>query len=189
MKKTVLALALLGFAGTAFAAPVTYDIDPNHTMVLAQWTHFGFSNPSANFGVSEGTIVYDDKAPSKSSVQVTMPLANMNSFVAKFDEHLRNSDFFDAAKFPVATFKSTSVKAKGKNKLEVTGNLTIKNITKPVKLDVTLNKRGENPMLKKQGIGFDATTTIKRSDFGVGAYAPAVSDNVKLRITTEAYAK
>ena len=164
----------------------TYQLDPTHTDVLAQWTHFGFSQPSAHFGISEGTLVYDAADVGKSSVQVTMPITGMNSFVAKLDEHLASGDFFDAAKFPNATFKSTSVAAAGTNKLTVTGDLTIKDITKPVTLDVTLNGAGEYPMLKKQAIGFSATATIKRSDFGVGAYAPNVSDEVQLRITPEA---
>ena len=163
----------------------TYQLDPTNTDVLAQWTHFGFSQPSAHFGISEGTLVYDAADVGKSSVQVTMPITGMNSFVAKLDEHLASGDFFDAAKFPNATFKSTSVAAAGTNKLIVTGDLTIKDITKPVTLDVTLNGAGEHPMLKKQAIGFSATATIKRSDFGVGAYAPNVSDEVQLRITTE----
>lgn len=189
MKKTILALALFSVTGLAVAAPVTYDMDPGHTMVLAQWSHLGFSNPTANFGVDKGTIVYDAKAPAKSSVEVTMPLNLMSSFSDKFNEHLKSADFFEADKFPSATFKSTSVKVKGPNKLEVTGNLTIKNTTKPVKLNVTLNKKAEHPMLKKQAIGFDATTTIKRSDFGLGKYVPMVGDDVNVRITTEAYAK
>ena len=189
MKKTILALALFSVTGVAVAAPVTYEMDPSHTMVLAQWNHFGFSNPTANFGIDKGTIIYDAKAPAKSSVEVSMPLNLLSSFTDKFNEHLKSADFFDSAAFPTATFKSTSVKAKGPNKLEVKGNLTIKNNTKPVTLDVTLNKKGVNPMSKKEGVGFDATTTIKRSDFGVGKYVPNVSDNVKLRITTEAYAK
>ncbi|WP_330946510.1 YceI family protein [Thermomonas sp. LB-4] len=163
----------------------TYQLDPTHTDVLAQWTHFGFSQPSAHFGISEGTLVFDAADVAKSSVQVTMPLTAMNSFVDKLDEHLASGDFFDAAKFPNATFKSTSVAAAGTNKLTVTGDLTIKDITRPVTLDVTLNGAGEYPMLKKQAIGFSATATIKRSDFGVGAYAPNVSDEVQLRITTE----
>ena len=163
----------------------TYQLDPTHTDVLAQWTHFGFSQPSAHFGISEGTLVYDAADVGKSSVQVTMPITGMNSFVDKLDEHLTSGDFFDAAKFPNATFKSTSVAAAGTNKLTVTGDLTIKDITRPVTLDVTLNGAGEHPMLKKQAIGFSATATIKRSDFGVGAYAPNVSDEVQLRITTE----
>lgn len=163
----------------------TYQLDPTHTDVLAQWTHFGFSQPSAHFGISEGTLVYDAADVGKSSVQVTMPITGMNSFVDKLDEHLASGDFFDAAKFPNATFKSTSVAAAGTNKLTVTGDLTIKDITRPVTLDVTLNGAGEHPMLKKQAIGFSATATIKRTDFGVGAYAPNVSDEVQLRITTE----
>ncbi|MGX5671472.1 YceI family protein [Thermomonas fusca] len=163
----------------------TYQLDPTHTDVLAQWTHFGFSQPSAHFGISDGTLVYDAADVTKSSVQVTMPITGIDSFVAKLDEHLASGDFFDAGKFPNATFKSTSVAAAGTNKLTVTGDLTIKDITRPVTLDVTLNGAGEHPMLKKQAIGFSATATIKRTDFGVGAYAPNVSDDVQLRITTE----
>ncbi|MFT4178729.1 MAG: YceI family protein [Thermomonas sp.] len=168
------------------AASGTYTLDASHTDVLATWSHFGLSNPSAHFGNVEGTLVYDAADVSKSSVQVTLPLSGMNAFSAKFDEHLRSADFFDAAKFPVASFKSTSVASAGVNKLTVTGDLTIKDITKPVTLDVTLNGGGAHPMKKVQAIGFDATAVIKRSDFGVGAYAPNVSDEVELRITTEA---
>jgi len=172
-------------AAAITAVSGTYQLDPTHTDVLAQWTHFGFSQPSAHFGISEGTLVYDAAEVGKSSVQVTMPITGMDSFVDKLDEHLASGDFFDAGKFPNATFKSTSVAAAGTNKLTVTGDLTIKDITKPVTLEVTLNGAGEHPMLKKQAIGFSATATIKRSDFGVGAFAPNVSDEVQLRITTE----
>ena len=167
------------------AASGTYKLDPSHTDVLVQWTHMGFSNPSAHFGNVDGTLVFDAADPTKSSVQVTLPLSGLNSFTAKFDEHLKSADFFDAAKFPTATFKSTKVEAAGTNKFTVTGDLTIKDQTRPVVLDVTLNGAGEHPMLKVPAIGFDATTTIKRSDFGVGAYVPAVSDEVRIRITTE----
>lgn len=186
MRKHILAAALFAFAGSAFAAPVTYKLDPTHTDVLAQWNHFGFSNPSAHFGQAEGTLVYDANDVTRSSVHVTLPLAGLNSFTPKFDEHLKDADFFDAARYPSATFKSTQVEAAGAGKLKVTGDLTIKDITKPVVLDVTLNKAGEHAMAKRAAIGFDATGTLNRSDFGVGKYAPAVSDQVTLRITTEA---
>jgi len=156
----------------------TYKLDPSHTDVLAQWSHFGFSHPSAHFGNAEDVT--------KSTVEVKLPLTGLNSFTAKFDEHLKSADFFDAAKFADATFKSTKVEAAGTNKLTVTGDLTIKGITKPVTLDVTINGGGEHPMAKVPAAGFDATTTLKRSDFGVGAYAPNVSDEVNIRITTEA---
>lgn len=163
----------------------TYTLDPTHTDVLVEWTHFGFSKPSAHFGITEGKLVYDADDASKSSVEVTIPVTAIDTFVPKLDEHLKGADFFDAGKFPTATFKSTSVAAAGTNKLTVTGDLTVKGITKPVTLDVTLNGAGEHPMAKKQAIGFSATGTIKRTDFGVGAYAPNVSDDVQLRITTE----
>ena len=185
MRKTLLVAALSLLAAPTFAAPVTYKLDPTHTDVLVEWTHFGFSKPSAHFGITEGKLVYDADDASKSSVEVTIPVTAIDTFVPKLDEHLKGADFFDAGKFPTATFKSTSVAAAGTNKLTVTGDLTIKDITKPVTLDVTLNGAGEHPMLKKQAIGFSATATIKRSDFGVGAYAPNVSDEVQLRITTE----
>jgi len=186
MRKTLLVAALFAFAGSAFAAPVSYKIDPNHTNVLASWNHFGFSNPSINFGEADGTIVYDADKIAASSVQVTLPLSGLSALAADFYDHLTGDKWFDAAKFPAATFKSTKVEAAGEGKLKVTGDLTVKGVTKPVVLNVTLNKAGEQPMAKRAAIGFDATATVKRSDFGLGAYVPNVSDEVTLRITTEA---
>lgn len=186
MKRIVLAAVLAIATTSAFAEPVTYKLDPNHTVVLASWSHFGFSNPAANFGQADGTLVYDASNVGASSVQVTLPLAGLNSFVPDFDEHLRGADFFEAAKYPNITFKSTKVEAAGEGKLKVTGDLTVKDQTKPVVLAVTLNKAAEQPMAKRAAVGFDASTTLKRSDFGVGKYAPNVSDEVKLQITTEA---
>jgi len=188
MKRIALAAALSLFAASAFAAPVTYKLDPTHTDVIAQWNHFGFSNPSAHFGQADGTLVYDADNVAASSVEVMLPLSGLNAFVPDLTKHLLAADFFDADQFPTATFKSTRVEAAGEGKLKVTGDLTIKGTTKPVVLDVTLNKAGVHPMAKHDAIGFDATATIKRSDFGVDAYVPNVSDEVKLRITTEAAA-
>ena len=173
-------------AAAVTAESGTYVIDPAHTMVLAQWNHFGYSNPTANFGDAKGEIVIDGADMTKSSVNVVLPLSGLSSFSKAFDEHLSNSDFFDAPKFPEARFASTSVEPKGGNRYAVTGDLTIKDQTKPVTLDVTLNAAGPHPMSQAQTIGFDATGTIKRSDFGVGMYAPNVGDDVTLRITTEA---
>ena len=186
MRKLLLATALFAFAGAAFAAPVSYKIDPNHTNVLASWTHFGFSRPTVNFGQADGTIVYDAENVGASSVQVTLPLKGLSALAEDFYDHLTSADWFDAAKYPDATFKSTAVEAAGEGKLKVTGDLTVKGVTKPVVLDVSLNQAGEHPMGKRAAIGFDATATVKRSDFGLGKYAPNVSDEVALRITTEA---
>ena len=169
----------------AAAAGVTYKLDPDHTNVIASWSHFGYSHPSANFGQANGTLVYDAAAPDKSSVDVSLPLSGLDTFVPALNTHLNSADFFDAAKFPAATFKSSKVHQVAKGKLKVDGTLTIKGVSKPVTLDVTLNNVGVHPMTKQQSIGFDATATIKRSDFGMGMYAPAVSDDVTLRITTE----
>jgi polyisoprenoid-binding protein YceI len=185
--KRLLAAAALALATTvAFAAPLTYKIDANHTDVVASWSHFGFSNPIAHFGKVDGFITYDPAKVGDSKVEVTIPLSGLNSHVPDFDDHLRSDDFFDAANHPNITFKSTSVKSAGKDKLTVAGDLTIKGITKPVTLAVTINKLGVQPMAKRDAAGFEATTTIKRSDFGVGKYAPNVSDEVKISITTEA---
>lgn len=186
MKRPLLAAALALASTVAFAAPLTYKIDANHTDVVASWSHFGFSNPIAHFGKVDGNIVYDPANVSASKVEVTIPLSGLDSHVQAFDEHLRSADFFDAEKYPTVTFKSTSVKAAGKGKLKVTGDLTIKGVTKPVVLDVTINKTGVQPLAKREAAGFSATATIKRTDFGLGLYAPNVSDDVKLSITTEA---
>ncbi len=185
-KRLALAAALAVASTAAFAAPVTYKIDPNHTNVTASWSHFGFSNPIAHFGDVDGAITYDPTNVGTSKVDVTIPLSGLESHVGDFNEHLLSADFFDAQKYPTITFKSTRVEAAGDKKLRVIGDLTIKGVTKSVVLDTTINKVGEQPMAKRAAAGFDATTTIKRSDFGVDKYAPNVSDNVTIRITTEA---
>ena len=184
LKYLVLA-GLLGAAVSAQAAPVTYKLDPGHTMVLFSWNHFGYSNPVADFGLGDGTLVFDEQHPAQSSVEVTLPLANLDTHVPALDKHLKEADFFDADKYPTVTFKSTKVQPLGGHKFKITGDLTVHGVTRPVVLDATLNKVGPHPMTKAQAIGFDATTTLKRSEFGIGAYVPNVSDEIKIRITTE----
>ncbi|WP_240703472.1 YceI family protein [Thermomonas aquatica] len=186
-KRLILTAALVAASANAFAAGVTYKLDPGHTNVIASWNHMGYSNPSASFSGVDGSLVYDAADVGKSSVQVTLPLSGLNGFSEKFNAHLNSADFFDSAKFPTASFKSTKVEAAGEGKLKVTGELTIKDITKPVVLDVALNKRGEGNNGGAK-IGFDATATIKRTDYGMGMAVPMVSDEIALRITTEANA-
>ena len=163
----------------------TYVLDPAHTMVLAQWNHMGFSNPTANFGDAKGSVQWNAEDPAASTVEVVLPLAGLSAFTPDFQKHLASSDFFDAAKFPEARFKSTQVTPAGTNRYTVVGDLTLKGVTKPVTLAVSVNGAGPHPMTQAPSVGFDATGTIKRSDFGLGMYAPAVSDEVNLRITTE----
>jgi polyisoprenoid-binding protein YceI len=185
IRRIALAAALALATAPVFAA--TYTLDPGHTQVVFSWNHFGYSNPTAQFGKVEGTLEFDQANPTKSSVSVTIPLASVNSNVEKLNEHLQSPDFFDAAKFADATFKSTKVeKGAMADHLKVTGDLTLHGVTKPVVLDVTVNKVGEHPMRKAPAAGFDASTTIKRSDFGITKYVPMVSDDIKIRITSEA---
>ena len=185
MFRPLLMAGLLGVALTAQASPVTYKLDPDHTMVLFSWSHFGFSHPTADLGLGEGTLVFDPQNPAQSSVDVTLPLSKLDTHVPALDEHLKQAGFFDAARYPVVTFKSTRVVPVDGTHFKVTGNLTVHGVTRPVTLDATLNKIGIHPMLKVQAIGFDATATLKRKDFGVGAFVPMVSDEIQIRITTE----
>jgi polyisoprenoid-binding protein YceI len=188
LKPLFLSLMLVGSIGAAQAAGTTYNIEPTHTQVLFSYSHFGFSNITLRFDKVEGSIVYDAAAPAKSSVTVTIPTASVNTGVAKFDEHIKSPDFFDVAKYPAATFKSTKVVAAGKGKLQVTGDLTIHGVTKSVVMDASVNKVGVHPYAKVPAAGFDGSIKIKRSDFGMGAYTPAVSDDVTIKITVEALA-
>ncbi|WP_349929495.1 YceI family protein [Acinetobacter sp. A1-4-2] len=185
-KAITLGLAVASVATLSLAKPVAYQIDPTHTATVFTWNHFGFSTPSANFSDIQGTINVDNAKPANSSVNVTIPLSSLNTNVKALDEHLKTADFFDAAKYPNITFKSTKVQALGKNKYKITGNLTVKDVTKPVVLDAVLNKQGVHPMTKAEAIGFNATTSFNRSAFGVGAYIPNVGDKITVNITTEA---
>jgi len=187
--RTLLASALAFASASAFAAPVTYQIDPTHTQTVFTWSHFGLSNPSANFDKIEGTISFDETDPAKSSVDVRIAADSINSHVAKFDEHLKSDDFFEVAKYPTITFKSTKVEpGSTAGTFKVTGDLVLKGVTKSVTIDAKLNARIEHPMKKVPAIGFDGNLTLKRSDFGLEKYSPAVSDEVSVRITSEATA-
>src|SRR5690554_955255 len=145
-KKLTLLAALSAASFATVAEPVTYTMDPDHTDVIASWSHFGFSNPIAHFGQVDGTITYDPDNVGASSVQVTIPLSGLDSHVKAFDEHLRSGDFFDAANHPEITFSSTGVEAAGEDRLKVAGDLTLRGTTRPVVLDVTINRVGTQPM-------------------------------------------
>ena len=186
LKALTLGLAVASVATFSMAKPVAYQIDPTHTATVFSWSHFGFSTPSANFSNIQGTINVDNDKPTNSSVNVTIPLASLNTNVAALDEHLKKAEFFDAINYPNITFKSTKVESLGNNQYKITGNLTVKDVTKPVVLDAVMNKQGEHPMTKLQSIGFNATTSFDRSAFGVGAYVPNVGDKITVNITTEA---
>lgn len=171
--------------GTKDAAKVTggtYKVDGGHTQVVFAWDHMGFSNNIGTIAEPTGTLMLDKANPAASKVSVEFQIANLRTGVAKLDEHLAKPDFFDAAKYPTATFVSTSVKPDGATGAEITGNLTLHGVTKPVTLDAEFYGAGVQPMSKKENVGFVATGSIKRSDFGMGAYVPLVSDAIELKI-------
>ncbi|GAP67338.1 hypothetical protein MBSD_n2659 [Mizugakiibacter sediminis] len=187
IRRILLAALLATAAAAASAATTRYTLDPNHTQVLFTYTHFGYSHQTGQFDGVTGTLDYDAADPARSSVRVTIPMDQVNTHVPALDKHLESPDFFDAAKYPTATFVSTKVeRGADADTLKVTGDLALHGVTRPVVLDVRLNKDGEHPLWKAPALGFDATATLSRSDFGVKLYVPAVSDAVQLRITTEA---
>ncbi len=186
----MLAAGLALLAVPAFAAPVTYTFNLDHTQVRFCWDHFGFSMPCANMNAVEGTLVYDAQDPALSSVRVTMPMSGLDTHVPALNMHLKEADFFNAAQFPDITYKSTRVIPGTKpGDLTIEGLLTAHGVTQPVTLHAHLNKIGEQPMLHVPAIGFNASAEIQRSAFGVGAYVPMVSDAVHVSITVEADAR
>ncbi|NUF21983.1 polyisoprenoid-binding protein [Acinetobacter oleivorans] len=186
LKTLSFGLAVAFASSVTLAAPVDYKIDPTHTATVFSWNHFGFSTPSANFSDIQGVIKVDNAKPANSSVNVTIPLSSVNTNVPALDKEFQEEAWFNAAKYPNITFKSTKVETKDKKHFKITGDLTVKGVTKPVVLDAVLNKQGEHPMAKVPAIGFNATTSFKRSDFGLGNYVPNVGDKITVNITTEA---
>lgn len=182
------AVAAFTLAFAAFpASATTYTLEPNYTQGVLRWDHLGFSYPAAQFAQGSGTLEFDAMNPAMSSIRVTIPIASLSTGVPDLDEHLKSEDFFEVMKYPTATFVSTRVeKGMDVNHLKVTGNLTIRTVTRPIMLDVTLLKIGKNARTEVATIGFDARGTLKRSDFGLGAFVPQVSDEIQLLVTTQA---
>ena len=171
----------------AQAEPQTYKVDPSHTSIVWSVNHFGFSSPSGKFGNVSGVLTLDEQKPENSSVTITVDTASVISGVPKLDDHMKSKDFFDVANFANATFVSNSVVLSGTDTAKVSGNLTLHGITKPIVLDVKLNKIGESPVTKKKTAGFTASTTLKRSDFGMAYGLPGLADEVALNIQSEAF--
>lgn len=184
------AAALL--AAPALAAPTLYVLDSPHSQVVFNYEHLGFSTTYGMFSGFEGEIMYDAEDPANSSVTVSMPVASMFTGWEERTAHFMSPDFFDAAADPEAdgaemiTFTSTSIEVTGENTADITGDLVMNGVTREVVLETTLNQAGTNPMASRDWLGFDATTSVLRSEFGLGAFAPAVSDEVEIFISIEA---
>ncbi|EFO30377.1 conserved hypothetical protein [Roseibium sp. TrichSKD4] len=180
---SALALALL--TGSAIAQPVAYSFDKSHSNLSFTYNHLGFSTTDGRFGDWDGTLAIDESTPANSSIEFTVQIDSLDTFWGERDAHLKSADFFGAAKYPTATFKSTEVNKVGEKQLEVTGDLTIKDVTKPVTLTVDVFGQGEHPMAKKPAFGFKVSTVIKRSDFGMDAYVPYVGDDIAITFHSE----
>ncbi len=188
MKLLKISAALLALAAPfAMAQTSTWKSDAAHSEVDFTIKHLAVSNVHGRFGHVDATIVYDEKDIAKSTVNATIDVAGVNTGEEPRDKHLKTDSFFDVAKFTTATFVSTSV-AKGGSGLLVSGNLTIKGVTKPVVLDVEGPSAAVTGMDKKPHVGFAASTTIHRTDFGIGAGFPAavLGEDVKISIDLDA---
>ena len=169
----------------ALAAPQTYVVDSTHTFPSFSYSHFGMSTQVSKFDKTTGTVTLDKEAKT-GAVDITIDMKSVSTGYATFDEHIQGEDFLDTAKYPTATFKSTKVIFEGDKPAKVEGNLTLKGVTKPVTLTVTSFQAMPHPMLKKDAIGANAYTVVKRSEFNAGKYAPYVGDEVRIDLAIEA---
>lgn len=189
LNRIATALAFTTLAMTsALAAPQTFEIDGSHTFPRFSYSHFGYSTQVSRFDRTAGTVVFDAEAKT-GSVDISIDMKSVNTGFADFNGHLQGEDFLDTAKFPKATFKSTKVNFQDGKPASIEGQLTIKGITKAVTLTVTSFQAMPHPMLKKDAIGANAFTMIKRSEFNAGKYAPYVGDDVRIDIALEAIRK
>jgi len=193
MKKVYLSLSLITIAGISAAAAAsapaldsvkagTYKVESYHTQVGFSLSHFGFTNYSGLFSGATGSLRLDPAHPGASKLDVTIPVDSIITTVPKLTDELKGDKWFDVAKFPQATFTSTSVALTPSGEATITGNLTLHGVTKPVVLHAHLLGAGVNPIDKMYTVGFQASGTIKRTDFGVSMYAPALGDEVELSI-------
>lgn len=183
MKKILLFCLAIFFSNSVCAADY-YALDPNHTNITWSANHYGFSNVSGKFTQATGYIIIDEAQPNLSSVDVTINTSSISTGLPKFDETLKGANFFNSAKYPEAHFTSKSMILRGRN-ASVVGDFTLLGITKEITLEVRLNKIGLNSYTQNRTAGFSASTTIKRSDFGMNFGIPGISDNVRINIEVE----
>jgi polyisoprenoid-binding protein YceI len=185
LKTLVTLTALAAFSLAAQAAPSTYIIDNSHTYPHFTYSHLGYSIQTHKFDKTSGKVVMDFDAKT-GSADVTIDATSVNTGFALFNEHLQGPDYFDTAKYPTITFRSNNMTFKGNTPVSLTGDLTVKGVTRPVTLEVTHFKCMPHPMLKAPACGGNATTKVKRSEFNMGKGVPFVSDEVTLTLAIEA---
>ena len=186
LSKLSAALILAATVATpALAAPETFNVEPTHTFPRFSYNHLGYSVQLSRFDKTSGKVVFD-KVAKTGSVDITIDTKSVSTGAATFNEHIQGEDFLDTAKHPTATFKSTKVVFEGDKPAKIEGNLTLKGVTKPVTLTVTSFQTMPHPMVKKDAIGANAFTTVKRTDFNMGKNAPYDGDEVRIDIAIEA---
>lgn len=171
-------------ADPAAVSAGTYVVDNTHATVLAKIGHLGFSINTVRFDTVNGTVSYDPAKPEASSADITIDTTTLNSGFGKRDEHLKGAQFFNVAAFPNATFKADKLVKTGADTADLPGQLTLLGVTRPVTLKVKFNGFGKG-MDGQPRIGFAATAQLKRSDFGMKAFVPAVADEVAIEVDLE----
>ena len=163
----------------------TYRLDPEHATLLFKIDHLGFSQLVGRFDRFDATLDFDPETPEASRLSAEIDPASIDFDLPKFEEELQGPDWFDVARFPVARFASRAIEMTGASTGRITGDLSLHGVTRPVVLDVTFNGGGDSLLTGRYTLGFAAAGTISRSAFGLGAYAPAVGDEVVLEIHAE----
>lgn len=189
MKKLIgfalVAVAVTASSGASLAAPETFVIDGSHSFPRFSYSHFGYSTQLSRFNKTTGKIVFDEEAKT-GYVEVLIDMKSVDTGYAVFNEHIQGEGLLETEKYPTASFKSTKVTFQGDRPVAVEGNLTIKDVTRPVTLTITSFQAMPHPMLKKDAIGANATTRISRTEFHAGKHAPYVGDEVTIDIAVEA---
>jgi polyisoprenoid-binding protein YceI len=181
----VIIFTALGLSALAASAE-SLTIDPTHTWPRFEVNHLGFSTQIGRFNKTDGKITIDAAAKT-GNIDIKIDSASIDMGLEKWDNHMKGPDFFNIEKFPTMYFKSSKLKFDGEKLVGADGEFTMLGVTKPVSLNVSGYRCGNHPMTKKAMCGADVTTTIKRTDFGMGYGVPAVADEVKITIPVEAF--
>lgn len=193
---SLLASFAAAVGGTAAAAPGgpantdpsavpagRYTVDPIHTRVQFSVSHMGFTTWYGDLTDASGSLAFDTKNPAASKLEIALPVASVTTTNATLDDELRSPQWMDATAYPTIRFVATQIARSGPRAGTVTGDLTFHGVTKPVTLKAVFNGAGTDPIAKAYTAGFDATTTIRRSDFRMKTYVPLIGDAVELRIS------
>lgn len=181
----VLAAAGIAAASGVRAEPVVYRFDPPHTQIFFSADHQKFSHPVGRLKVKDGWFQFDDRDFSSAKVDVEIDMKSADIGDDKWSETIRGGQLLDADKYPTARYTSKSVEKKGDHTGVIHGELTLHGVTKPVDVEFTLNRVGNDPYRFRQKAGFSATATIRRADFGIARYADVIGENIALRFEIE----